>query len=78
VIFGGDQGWISDSFVLDWQKGEISKEEYALKKPEEFGSGQYVKWQNKVYCVGCIDRDVHVYSLQARRWNLLEKWFVEW
>ena len=39
VIFGGDQGWISDSFVLDCEKGEVVKEEFALKKPEEFGSG---------------------------------------
>lgn len=51
----------------------------ALKKPEEFfRCSRPVHWNEKVYMVGSLDKDVHVFTPRNRKWFLLEKWFVDW
>ena len=78
LIFGGDYGWISDCFVLDTKSGEIERTECSLKKPEEFYRCQPVRYNDKIFVVGCIDKDVHVYLPKANKWFLLDKWYVSW
>lgn len=78
LIFGGDYGWISDCFSLNTKSGEIEKLDCSLKKPEEFFKSQPVKFNDKYYVVGCLDKDVHVYTAKANRWFLLDKWYVDW
>ena len=79
IIFGGDYGWISDCYVLHTKNNnEITKLECALKKPEEFYRSQPVKYNDKIFVVGALDHDVHVYSIKAKRWFLMEKWFIDW
>ena len=79
LLFGGDYGWISDCFIFNTKSFEISKHEQAtLKKPEEFFKSQAVKYNDKVFITGNLDRDVHVYSLKAQKWFMLDKWFVDW
>ena len=78
LIFGGDYGWISDSFILNTKVGEIERMECSLKKPEEFFRAQPVRYNDKVFIVGCIDKDVHVYFPKAKKWFLLDKWYVDW
>lgn len=78
LIFGGDYGWISDCFSFNSKSNEIERQEYALKKPEEFFRSQPVYFNDKVYLVGCLDKDVHVFTPRLRKWFLLEKWFVDW
>jgi hypothetical protein len=50
----------------------------SLKKPEEFFRAQPVRYNDKVFVVGCIDKDVHVYLPKAKKWFLLDKWYVDW
>jgi Kelch motif len=78
LIFGGDYGWISDVFCFSTKNNEISKMECSLKKPEEFFRSQCVKYNDKVFCLGCLDKDVHVYSIKGRKWFLLDKWYIDW
>jgi N-acetylneuraminic acid mutarotase len=78
MIFGGDQGWISDCFKYSPKTNEIERLECSLKKPEEFFGAKPVHHNDKVYVVGCLDRDVHVYSGKQKKWFLLEKWFIDW
>jgi hypothetical protein len=78
LIFGGDYGWISDCFVFSSKTAEINKCESTLKKPEEFFRSQAVRYNDKVFVVGNLDKDVHVYSLKAHKWFLLDKWFIDW
>ncbi len=78
IIFGGDYGWISDCFSFSSKNAEIQKIECSLKKPEEFYRAQPVRYNDKVFVLGCLDKDVHVYSIKARKWFLLEKWFIDW
>ena len=78
LIFGGDYGWISDVFIFNVKSSEIQKQESTLKKPEEFFHSQPVKYNDKVFCLGCLDKDVHVFSIKARKWFLLDRWFVDW
>jgi hypothetical protein len=49
-----------------------------LKKPEEFFRSQPVKYNDKVFVLGNLDKDVHVYSLKAMKWFMLDKWFIDW
>lgn len=65
LIFGGDYGWISDCFSYNTKNNEISRVECALKKPEEFFRAQPVLYNDKVFVVGCLDKDLHVYSIKA-------------
>ena len=78
LIFGGDYGWISDCFTFNAKVGEIERMECSLKKPEEFFRAQPVRYNDKVFVVGCIDKDVHVYLPKAKKWFLLDKWYVDW
>ena len=78
LIFGGDQGWISDCFSFNSKTNEIEKQDCPLKKPEEFFRANPVHYNDKVFVVGCLDRDVHVYTPKVKKWFLLEKWFVDW
>lgn len=78
MIFGGDQGWISDCFKYSPKTNEIERLECSLKKPEEFFGAKPVHHNDKVYVAGCLDRDVHVYSGKQKKWFLLEKWFIDW
>mmetsp|Transcript_38873 Transcript_38873/g.37211 ORF Transcript_38873/g.37211 Transcript_38873/m.37211 type:complete len:357 (+) Transcript_38873:430-1500(+) len=78
LIFGGDYGWISDVFMFSAKTNEIAKMECSLKKPEEFFRSQCVKYNDKVFCLGCLDKDVHVYSIKAKKWFLLDKWYIDW
>lgn len=77
-IFGGDYGWISDCFTFNTKTNEIERNECSLKKPEEFFRAQPVEYNKKVFVVGCIDKDVHVYLPKAKKWFLLDKWYVDW
>ncbi len=65
LIFGGDYGWISDCFVFNTKTNEIHKHEATLKKPEEFFKSQPVRYNDKVFVLGNLDKDVHVFSLKA-------------
>lgn len=78
LIFGGDQGWISDCFSFNSKTNEIERQDCPLKKPEEFFRANPVHYNDKVYVVGCLDKDVHVYTPKVKKWFLLEKWFVDW
>jgi hypothetical protein len=78
LIFGGDYGWISDCFILYTKSNEIQKTENTLKKPEEFFRCQPVRSNDKVYCLGNLDKDLHVYSIKAKKWFLMDKWFIDW
>lgn len=79
MIFGGDYGWISDCFVLNTKTQEIEKRaESTLKKPEEFFRSQPIKYNDKVFIVGNLDKDVHVFSVKPQKWFILDKWFVDW
>lgn len=79
LIFGGDYGWISDCFNFNTKTNEIQRlGECSLKKPEEFFRSQPVKYNEKVFVVGCLDKDLHVFSIKAQKWFLLEKWYVDW
>lgn len=78
LIFGGDYGWISDCFVFSSKTMEVTKQEYTLKKPEEFFRSQAVRFNDKVFVVGNLDKDMHVFSLKAHKWFLLDKWFIDW
>ena len=79
LIFGGDYGWISDCFKYNTKTNEIQRmNECSLKKPEEFFRAQPVLYNDKVFVVGCLDKDLHVYSIKAQKWFLLEKWYVDW
>lgn len=62
LIFGGDQGWISDCYSYNPKLNEIERQECSLKKPEEFFRAQAVHYNDKVFVVGCLDKDVHVYT----------------
>jgi hypothetical protein len=37
----------------------------SLKKPEEFFRAQPVRYNEKIFVVGCLDKDLHVFSLKA-------------
>jgi hypothetical protein len=66
LIFGGDYGWISDCFTFNTKTNEIAKlKDCSLKKPEEFFKAQPVKYNEKFFVVGCLDKDVHVFSTKA-------------
>lgn len=78
LIFGGDYGWISDCFLLKTKEGELERMECSLKKPEEFYRSQPVRYKEKFFVVGCIDKDVHVFAPKAKKWFLLDKWYVNW
>lgn len=78
LVFGGDQGWISDCYSYNAKSNEIERQDCSLKKPEEFFRAQPVHYNDKVFVVGCLDRDVHVFTPKAKKWFLLEKWFVDW
>ena len=79
MIFGGDYGWISDCFLFNTKTLEIEKvQDCSLKKPEEFHKTQPVRYNDKVFVMGCQDNDVHVYSIKSKRWFILEKWYIEW
>lgn len=79
IIFGGDNGWISDTFSLNTRDSAIVRLcDSPLRKPEEFSRSQPVCYNNKFYLVGCLDKDVHVYVPHAKKWFLLDKWFVDW
>jgi Kelch motif len=78
LIFGGDYGWISDCFVFNTKTNEIQKHESTLKKPEEFFRSQPVRYNDKVFVLGNLDKDVHVYSLKGQKWFMLDKWFIDW
>lgn len=78
LIFGGDYGWISDCFSLNTKTNEMERQDCALKKPEEFFRSHPVKYNDKVFMVGCLDKDVHVFTPRIKKWFLLEKWFVDW
>lgn len=79
IVFGGDYGWISDCYVLHTKNNnEITKLDCALKKPEEFYRSQPVKYNDKIFVAGALDHDVHVYSIKAKKWFLMEKWFIDW
>lgn len=78
LVFGGDHGWISDCFSLNTKTNEIERQECCLKKPEEFFQAHPVRYNDKVFLVGCLDKDVHVYTPKLKKWFLLEKWFVDW
>lgn len=78
MIYGGDYGWISDVFCFNIKTNEIQKMENSLKKPEEFFHSQPVKYNDKVFCLGFLDKDVHVFSIKAKKWFLLDRWYVDW
>lgn len=78
LIFGGDNGWISDCYSFNTKTNEIERQESSLKKPEDFFRSHSVKYNDKVFIVGCLDRDVHVFTPKKKKWFLLEKWFVDW
>lgn len=78
LIFGGDYGWISDCFIFNTRTNEITKHDSTLKKPEEFFHSQPVRYNDKVFVLGNLDKDVHVFSLKAKKWFMLDKWFVDW
>jgi len=79
MIFGGDYGWISDCFVFNSKTFEIEKRaESTLKKPEEFFMSQPIKYNDKVFIIGSLDKDVHVYSIKPQKWFILDKWFIDW
>ena len=78
LLFGGDYGWISDCFSFNTVTNEIHKMDCTLKKPEEFFRSQAVKYNDKVFVVGNLDKDVHVYSLKVQKWFLLDKWYIDW
>ena len=78
LIFGGDQGWTADCYSFDTKSCEIERIDCPLKKPEEFFRSQPVWHAGKVFCCGNLDKDVHVFLPEARRWFMLEKWFVNW
>jgi hypothetical protein len=78
ILFGGDFGWLSDCFLFDVRKSEISKMECALKKPEDFFQGQVVHYNDKFFAVGGLDKDLHVFSQKTKKWFLLERWYVDW
>jgi N-acetylneuraminic acid mutarotase len=78
LIFGGDQGWISDCYSFNSKNNEIERQDCPLKKPEEFFRAKAVHYNEKVFVVGCLDKDVHVYTPKVKKWFLLEKWFVDW
>lgn len=66
LIFGGDYGWISDCFKFNTKTKEISHmQDCSLKKPEEFFKSQPVRYNEKLFVVGCLDKDVHVFSIKA-------------
>lgn len=79
IIFGGDYGWISDCFQFNTKSNVLTRMEHcSLKKPEEFFRSQPVKYNEKVFVIGCLDKDLHVFSIKAKKWFLLEKWYIEW
>lgn len=79
VVFGGDKGWISDTFVLNTKSNAMTKMESSmLCKPEEFYRSQPIRYAQKIFMVGSRDKDVHVFSVKTKRWNMHEKWFIEW
>ena len=79
IIFGGDNGWISDTFSFNTKTSEIERlTEAPLRKPEEFSRSQPVRYNNKFYLVGSLDKDVHVYVPHAKKWFLIDKWFIDW
>ena len=78
LVFGGDYGWISDCFVFNTKNNEIAKQEATLKKPEEFFRSNAVRYNDKVFVVGNLDKDVHIFSLKANKWFMMDKWFVDW
>ena len=78
IVFGGDYGWISDCFSFQTKSNEIQKIECSLKKPEEFFKAHAVRYNDKIFVLGCLDKDVHVYSIKAKKWFLLDKWFIDW
>ena len=78
LIFGGDYGWISDCFTLNTKSCEIERMECSLKKPEEFYRSSPVRYNDKIFIVGCLDKDVHVYQPKGKKWFLLDKWYVDW
>ena len=78
LIFGGDMGLNSDSFIYDVNLQTI---EYSssMKKGEEFFNSHSVKpSEDKIYIAGGIDKDIHVYSISRNKWFLLEKEFIDW
>lgn len=52
IIFGGDQGWQSETFIINISQKEISLSDQYLKKSEHFLFTHPVKYRNKVYFVG--------------------------
>jgi hypothetical protein len=50
-----------------------------LKKAEDFFYSQPVKYgDEKIFCLGSLDKDVHVYSIEKNQWFMLEKEYVGW
>lgn len=79
LIFGGDQGWISDCFCFNTKTNVMQRmDQCNLRKPEEFFQAQPVKYNEKIFVVGCLDKDLHVFSIKAKKWFLLDKWYIEW
>ena len=78
LIFGGDYGWISDCFSLNTKTAEIERIDCSLKKPEEFFRAQPIRYNEKIFIVGQLDRDVHVFTPRNKKWFLLEKWYIDW
>ena len=78
LIFGGDMGLNSDSFIYDLNLQTI---EFAssIKKGEEFFNSHSVKPDgDKIYITGGIDKDIHVYSISKNKWFMLEKEYIDW
>ena len=75
LLFGGREqgiGGTSSSWIYDVQEGKICKtaalkgnEYFLLRKPRIVG--------NKVYAIGYLGKDVHVYCMHSQEWSIINK-----
>ena len=77
VIFGGSHGWTCDSFIFNIENSEIVNSNKYLMKSEEFTFSHAVyATGNKVYIIGGLFKDIHIYYKE--KWFILDKDLIEW
>ncbi len=76
VLFGGidsDKGGSEEVLLFSQKRGTIEKTAERLKKGDWFQMRTPVKHEEKVYVVGQLARDIHVYDQEKRTWDIVEE-----
>ena len=75
VIFGGNSGWLSESYELDVTTMEMTKGQPLIKAEEFINCQPAYGLRDRVYLVGELDKDLHVY--RNSKWYLVDIKLVE-